>query len=230
MIRLFWVLVFLVSASFLSGCAGSLQWSKAHPAYSKAPYGELAVAGVQSAFVLTRTAWFSNRLGISNDSIQLKMTSLCAQLMLDELKGGYSKLNVLSSTALSSFPEESQKIDERIFLKGKFPEQGVAIKDEAGNIPPVILLVHEVIIGTDLKREDFFDYSLMQNEAQVKKTVDNITAIVSYTLWDNERQRPLFSAIDEIQHPVKTLTMDDMAALVRKTVQQIRTNLYTGAK
>lgn len=220
----------LILACILLGCGQSFHWSKAHPAYHKAPYGELSVAGVQSAFVLTRTAWFANRLDIPNDSIQLKMTALCAQYMLDELRGGYSKLNILPESAISHFPEESQKIDEHIFLKGKIPEQGVAVKDSAGNVPPVILLVHEVIIGTDLKREEFFDYALMHNEAQVKKMVDNVTAIVSYTLWDNEKQRSLFSAIDEIQHPVKTLTMDDMHVLVRKIVQQIRTNLYTGAK
>lgn len=220
----------IIVSAFLMGCADSYHWSKAHPAYHKAPYGELTIAGVQSAFVLTRTAWFANRLDIPNDSIQLKMTALCAQFMLDEMKGGYSKLNVLPDSAISHFPEESQKIDERIFLKGKIPEQGVVVKDPEGNVPPVILLVHEVIVGTDLKREEFFDYSLMHNEAQVKKMVENITAIVSYTLWDNEKQRPLFSAIDEIQHPVRSLTMDDMRTLIRKTVQQIRTNMYTGAK
>lgn len=219
-----------ILACALVGCSQSFHWSKAHPAYHKAPYGELTVAGIGTAFVLTRTSWFANRLDIPNDSIQLKVTALCAQFMLDELKGGYSRLSILPDSVTSRFPEESQKIDERIFLKGKFPEQGVSVKDSAGNVPPVILLIHEVIIGTDLKREEFFDYSLMHNEAQVKKLVDNITAIVSYTLWDNEKQRPLFSAIDEVQHPVKTLTMDDMRTLVRKTVQQIRTNMYTGAK
>lgn len=226
---LFASLIFVLVCA-LMGCSQSYHWSKSHPAYHKAPYGELAVGGVQSAFVLTRTAWFANRLEIPNDSIQLKMTAFCAQFMLDELRGGYNKLDVLPDSAISKFPEESQKIDERIFLKGKLPEQGVVVKDSAGNVPPVILLIHEVIIGTDLKREDFFDYDLIHNEAQVRKLVDNITAIVSYTLWDNEKQRPLFSAIDEIQHPVKALTMDDMRALIRKIVQQIRTNMYTGAK
>ena len=214
----------------LVGCSQSFHWSKAHPAYHKAPYGELAVAGTQKAFVLTRTPWFANRLNISNDSIQLQVTALCEKYALDELRGGYAKLSVLPASAISHFPEESQKIDERIFLKGKLPEQGVVVKDSTGNVPPVILLIHEVIIGTDLKREDYFDYSLIHNEAQTKKLVENITAIVSYTLWDNIKQRPLFNAIDEIQHPVKELTLEDMNSLMKEMVQQIRSNLYLGAK
>ena len=75
-------------------------------------------------------------------------------------------------------------------MKGKLPEQGVSIKDAAGSIPPQILLIHEVIIGTDLKRENFFDYALIHNESEERRDVKNISAIISYTLWDNVKQRP----------------------------------------
>lgn len=228
--RKFLVTICILLVCALVGCSQGYHWSKKHPFYAQAPYGELAVAGTQSAFVLTRTAWFANRLGISNDSIQIQMTALCANFMLDELRGGYKKLVEIPDSVISKYPEESQKIDERIFMKGRLPEQGISLKDSEGNIPPVILLIHEVIIGTDLKREDYFDYSLIHNEVQTQKMVENITAVVSYTLWDNVKQRPLFSAIDEVQHPVKTLTMDDMSGLVKEMVKQIRTNLYMGAK
>ena len=224
------VLIAFAAAYLLWGCAGSVRWSQKHPAYTQAPYGELAVAIPRNAFVLTRIQWFANRLGIASDSIQLQVTSLCEKFTLDELRGGYGKLNILPADALSSLPEESQKIDERIFLKGKFPEQGVALKDSSGNVPPSILLIHEVIIGTDLNRENYFDYSLIHNESQTKKAVTNITAIVSYTLWDNYKQRPLFNAIDEIQQPVKNLSMGDMDSLMKSMVRQIRSNLYLGAK
>jgi len=220
------LIIILVCA--LMGCSQSYHWSKSHPAYHRAPYGELAVAGVQSAFVLTRTSWFAKRLDFG-DSTQIKSTEFCAQVMLDELRGGYGKLTVLPEKALDNFPEESQKLDERIFMKGRLPEQGIIVKDSSGNVPPVILLVHEVIVGTDLKREDYFDYALIHNESQEKSVVRNISAIVSYTLWDNEKQRPLFSAVDEIQHPVIKFTLQDLEQLVRASVRQIRSNLYTGA-
>ncbi len=224
------VLMIAILACIPLGCGQGYHWSKKHPAYNKAPYGELTVAGTQTAFILTRTAWFANRLGISNDSMQIKAQAFCQQFLQKELAGGYTKLTILPETSISKFPEESQKIDERIFMKGRLPEQGVVVLDSAGNIPQQILLLHEIIIGTDLKRENFFDYNLIHNEAEEKRAVENITAIVSYTLWDNEKQRSLFSAIDEIQHPVKVLTMADMETLIQKVVVQIRSNLYLGAK
>ena len=226
MIRLLTML--LLSTLLLGGCAGSYHWSHKHPDYAKAPYGELSVTGLQKAFVITRTKWFANRLDFG-DSTQIKATALCAQAMERELRGGYSKLTVLPDSLLDSAPEESQKLDERIFMKGKLPEQGVVINAPDGTVPPQILIIHEVIIGTDLKRENFFDYALIHNETEQQRVVQNISAIVSYTLWDNIKQRPLFSAVDEIQHPVKQLSISDLEQLMRLSVQQIRKNLYTGA-
>lgn len=222
-------LIFILACT-LAGCSQGYQWSKKHPYYKQAPYGELAVAGVQDAFVLTRSGWFAKRLNIGTDSIQIVGTRFCAQAMLNELKGAYSKLNILPEKALAEAPEESQKLDERIFMKGKLPEQGVFIKDSAGNIPPRILIIHEVIVGTDLNRESFFDYAVIHNESPERTAAKNISAIVSYTLWDNEKQRPLFSAVDEIQHPVLVMTWADMETLIRLAVSEIRKNLYMGAK
>ena len=216
-----------MAALLFSGCAGSYQWSKSHPAYKKAPYGELTVTGLQKAFVLTRTKWFANRLDFG-DSTQIKATEFCAKAMEQEFRGGYGKLVVLSDSVLDNAPEESQKLDDRIFMKGKLPEQGVTVASPDGKIPEQILLIHEVIVGTDLKRENFFDYALIHNETEEKRDVQNISAVISYTLWDNIKQRPLFSAVDEIQHPVIKFGLTDLEQLMRQTVQQIRKNLYQG--
>lgn len=224
------VLMMAVLACTLMGCSQGIQWSKKHPSYHQAPYSDLAIAGVENAFVLTRSGWFAKRLQVSSDSIQILGTRFCAQAMLKEMRGSYSKLNILPSEVLASAPEESQKLDERIFMKGKLPEQGFVIKDSSGFAPSRILIIHEVIVGTDLKRESFFDYALIHNESPERTAAKNISAVVSYTLWDNEKQRPLFSAVDEIQHPVITMTWDDLEILVRLAVAEIRKNLYTGAK
>jgi hypothetical protein len=93
-----------MAALLFSGCAGSYQWSKSHPAYKKAPYGELTVTGLQKAFVLTRTKWFANRLNFG-DSTQIKATEFCAKAMEQEFRGGYGKLVVLSDSVLDNAPE-----------------------------------------------------------------------------------------------------------------------------
>ncbi|WP_407457338.1 hypothetical protein [Fibrobacter sp.] len=219
----------LVMALLFTGCASSYHWSASHPAYKQAPYAEITLTGLQKAFVLTRTKWFANRLGYG-DSTQIKATEFCARAMEREFRGVYSKITVLPDSLIDKAPEESQKLDDRIFMKGKLPEQGIVVKAPDGTTPPLILIIHEVIVGTDLKRENFFDYALIHNESEEKREVQNISAIVSYTLWDNQKQRALFSAVDEIQHPVKAkaLSEQDLEQLMRLTVQQIRKNLYLG--
>ena len=217
----------LVTALLFTGCASSYHWSASHPAYKQAPYAEVSLTGLQKAFVLTRTKWFANRLGYG-DSTQIKATEFCAKAMEREFHGIYSKLTVLPDSLIDKAPEESQKLDDRIFMKGKLPEQGIVVKAPDGTTPPQILIIHEVIVGTDLKRENFFDYALIHNESEEKREVQNISAIVSYTLWDNLKQRAPFSAVDEIQHPVKALSEQDLEQLMRQTVQQIRKNLYLG--
>ncbi len=196
--------------------------------YHKAPYGGIAVTGVENAFVITRSSWFAKRLEIDKDSVQIKATRHCRSIFEVEMRKGYGKLTVLSDSAISKFPEESLKLDDRIFIKGHIPEQGVTLKDSTGNEPPMVLILHEFIIGTDLKREDFFDYALIHNESGSVRKPDNVSAIFSYTLWDNLKQRPLFSAVEEIQQPITTYKLANLTNLVQIAVQKIRKNLIAG--
>ena len=196
--------------------------------YHKAPYGGIAVTGVENAFVITRSSWFAKRLEIDKDSVQIKATRHCRSIFEVEMRKGYGKLTVLSDSAISKFPEESLKLDDRIFIKGHIPEQGVTLKDSTGNEPPLVLILHEFIIGTDLKREDFFDYALIHNESGSVRKPDNVSAIFSYTLWDNLKQRPLFSAVEEIQQPITTYKLANLTNLVQIAVQKIRKNLIAG--
>ena len=101
--------------------------------------------------------------------------------------------------------------------------------DSSGNIPKNILIIHEIIIGTDLNRENYFDYALIHNESTEKKTSNNLTAIVSYTLWDNEKQRSLYSAVDQVEKPIQKISVGDIEALVSDIVTQIQRELNAGA-
>lgn len=225
----FSLVISLVVAALLSGCATHYQWTRSHPAYKFPPRDELTVIGADKAFVLVRSAWFAKKLGISADSVQTKVTTDCSRLLIEELKKRYSRLKVIPSSKLEGLPEESLKLDQRIFIKGKFPEQGVVITDSNGNVPKNILILHEIFLGTDLNRENYFDYALIHNESTEKKTSNNLTAIVSYTLWDNEKQRSLYSAVDQVEKPIEKISMDDIEALVGDIATQIQRELDAGA-
>ena len=220
--------VFLLIVMVLCGCTQHYQWTSSHYAYKAAPRDEIAIAGVDKAFVLIRSAWFAKKLGISSDSIQTKITAECSKLLNMELKKRYNRMKTIPTESMDRIPEESLKLDKRVFMKGKFPEQGVALKDSQGNIPKHILIVHEILLGTDLNRENYFDYALIHNESSEKKTSKKLTAIVSYTLWDNEKQRSLFSAVDQVEKPIEKLSIKDLENLVSMIATQIQRNLDEG--
>ena len=212
----------------LTGCADSYHWKASHPSYHRAPYGGIAITGIDDAFVITRSSWFAKRLEISADSIQIKGTAHCRNTFETEIRKAYGNLIVIPDSISRTSPEESLKLDERIFIKGHIPEQGISLKDSAGNVPPLVLILHEFIVGTDLKRENFYDYALIHNESGSIRKPDNVSAVFSYTLWDNLKQRPLFSAVDEIQQPITTYKLSNLTNLIQLAVQKIRKNLYEG--
>ena len=217
-------------ACIILGCGPSYQWTKSHPLYTQVPYGELSITGASNAFILTRSKWFAKKLEVAPESAQIQLTAFCKQAFLDEMHRAYPSLREIPDSSVSKFPEESQKIDDRVFIKGHFPEQGVSITDAQGNTPQYILILHEFIIGTDFNREVFYDYELIRQESADKKTSNNLSAVLSYTLWDNVNQRPLFSAVDEIQKPIIKPTMEDLRKVAIEAAKKIRINLYEGVQ
>lgn len=220
----------ILTMCILCGCGQSYCWHQSHPNYKKAPTDSIAVTGLGDAFVVTRSSWFAKKLDISKDSIQTFTSHFCSKAFLDQLQKSYKAVTVIPDAAFSHFPEESQKLDTRIFMKGRLPEQGIVVKDSAGNIPAYILIIHEFTLGTDLQRENFYDYALIHNEAPEKKTSKNLSAIVSYTLWDNMKQRPLYSAVNQVDQPNVKLTLADINKIVVSSVQQITQSLAAGVQ
>ncbi len=223
------IAIVLAIACILTGCGPSYHWKKSHPLYKQVPYNTLSITGTQNAFVLTRSKWFAKKLGMDSLNVQIEATKFCEQVFLDEMKRAYPGLQQIPDSAIQRFPEESQKIDDRVFIKGHFPEQGVSVTN-GGNVPPYILILHEFIIGTDINRIIFYDYEIIRQESSEKKTSNNLSIVLSYTLWDNVNQRPLFSAVDEIQHPITKITIDDLKAAVAAAAKKIRINLYEGVR
>ena len=184
----------------LIACSGK-QWSASHPYYRETPSAndEIAMLGLHNTVVVSRDKWFAKRLGIPRDSVYPILGTQIEESFAGEIQSlRYPKLVLWPDSIYSNLPEETQKLDERIYIKGHFPAQGKPLSYPAGNTPKRLLLIHECTFGLDLKKDEFYDYALTGNEAAEKKNAENLTIILAYTLWDNEKQRALYSAVAEI--------------------------------
>ncbi|MFA6837171.1 MAG: hypothetical protein WCR04_12305 [Fibrobacteraceae bacterium] len=194
----------LLLAAFVVSCAPGKRWYSAHPSYRESPkYKDpVILLGLHDAVVVTRDKWFAKHLEMPRDSVYLSIGSALEENFKKELRNRYASLSIWPDSVYSSLPEETQKLDERIYIKGRFPIQGKPLRDKEGKPAPYIILIHEFTFGLDLSRDNFFDYALINNESSEQRTSKNLTVILSYTLWDNLKQRPLYSSVAEIQRPI----------------------------
>lgn len=216
-------------AAVIAACSGGGNWNASWPSYRIPPAKADAVAllGPGDVFTLMRAKWYSNKFGVPEDSTYAYFGRLADSVFRQTLSHSYTNLAYLDEALRKTFPEETQKLDDRIFIKGHFPEQGEVVGGEAP--PKFIILIHELTLGADLDRKTFFDYSLTQNEAPQKKAVENITIIMTFTLWDNLRQRPLYSSVVEVSEPAKQPTLDQVKGMLRKAAAAIPYELSKGA-
>jgi hypothetical protein len=191
-------------AVLLASCASN-RWDVSHPHYDQAPAAadSMAVLGATETFVITRDKWFTNHLDIDRDSLYPFMNGIIQPALIQTLSGTFRSLYVLPDSLFLKFPEESEKVDEHVYFKGRFPVQGRPFRDGNGYAPPYILLIHEFILGLDQHRENYYDYTQTQKEAPEMRTADNLTVIMAYTLWDNARQIPLYSSLLEENIPLR---------------------------
>lgn len=192
----------------LTGCASS-NWSTQHPQFSPpSPQAHVAVQPLGDAFMLTQAPWFASQLGVSVDSIYGVLSRVADSSMILESKKTWPQAQFLDPRAPHSFAPETQKLDETIYLKVRYPHQGQMFSVN-GVIPDYLLLIHEYTIGTDLVKEKFYDYRLANQEHQASKNPQKLSILLSYTWWDNHKQIPLFSSVAEIHHPLaaKPLTL-----------------------
>ncbi|MBP5247712.1 MAG: hypothetical protein J6Z31_07625 [Fibrobacter sp.] len=190
----------LLLSLILASCA-SKQWSASHPYYRESPSAqeEIAVLGLHHAVVVTRDKWFAKHLEIPRDSVYLLLGRQVEEAFIRELQNTrYPNLSIWPDSLYEKLPEETQRLDEKIFIKGHFPAQGVKLQNANGSAPKHLILIHECTLGLDLVKDNFFDYTLINNEEEAKRTSEALTVILSYTLWDNENQRALYSAVAEV--------------------------------
>jgi len=214
----------LVASVFLMLClACSQKFTNSHKFYSNPPAKTESVGVVQldDAFMLTRTSWFAEKLNIQGDSIYNKLETLTDSLILSELSKNWN-VSTVSKKDREKFSRETLKMDKTIFIKTRFPEQGV----ETGN-SNYLFIIHEYTVGGDLQAENFYDYTKANVEMSQKKKFKNFSIIATFTLWDNKKQIPLRSGIISVQTPIKddVFNMDIFINTTKQAVQECIKNL-----
>jgi hypothetical protein len=184
-------------AFFLMFC--SQNFTNSHKFYNGVPSKteSLGVVQLDDAFMLTRTSWFAEKLKIQGDSIYDKLETLTDSVILSELSKNWN-VSAISKKDRETFSRETLKMDKTIFIKTRFPEQGMEIGSSN-----YLFIIHEYTVGGDLQAENFYDYTKANVEMSQKKNFKNFSIIATFTLWDNKKQIPLRSGIIDVQTPVK---------------------------
>jgi len=198
-------LTIITSFFFLLSC--SPNFTNSHKLYSGSPAKGESIGYVElgEGFMLTRADWFAEKLNIQGDSIYSKLEALSDSVIFAELQKQWN-LSVVSGK--EKFSKETLKMDKTIFIKTKFPEQGVEISNNDGNTANYLFIIHEYTIGGDLEAENFYDYTKANVEITQKKKFKNLSIIATFTLWDNKRQIPLKSGVISVQKPIKNDSID----------------------
>jgi len=208
----------LVASGLMLCLSCSQNFTNSHKFYNGSPAKTESVGVVQldDAFMLTRTSWFAEKLNMHNDSIYDKLEILTDSIILSELSKNWN-VSVVSKKERNGFSKETLKMDKTVFIKTKFPEQGV----EIGN-SNYLFIIHEYTLGGDLEAENFYDYTKANVEMSQKKNFKKFSIIATFTLWDNKKQIPLRSGIISVQSPIKNdvFNMDIFIKATKQAVQE----------
>ena len=211
----------LILAFLLMSC--SQKFTNSHKLYGSVPAKNASVGFVQlgEAFMLTRAEWFAEKLSIQGDSIYDKLEVLTDFIIFGEIQNNWNA-SIVSKNERENFSKETLKMDKTIFIKTRFPEQGVEIRNDSANVPDYLFIIHEYTVGGDLEAENFYDYTKANVEMSQKKKIKNLSIIATFTLWDNKRQIPLRSGIVNAQTPIKEDFIDRNLFIeaTRKTVAE----------
>jgi hypothetical protein len=173
------------------------------------------------AFMLTRADWFAEKLNIQSDSIYSKLETLTDSIIFSEIQKTWTP-SVVQKKERESFSRETLKMDKTVFIKTRFPQQGIEVPDREGKVPSYLLIIHEYTIGGDLEAQNFYDYTKANLEMAQKRSFKNLSIIATFTLWDNKKQIPLRSGIVSTQMPIKndSFNIDEFTKATKQVIAQ----------
>jgi len=225
-IRIFLLLAFPMIV--LMSCS---QKGYRHPAWdSDNRNGTVSVRSGGSQFLVM----VSNRLSRDFAKSQLELAeflpaladSLTNEFLPSALAPGFRPYEpVPDSIFLPLALREKKKLDDKVFITTWLPAQNTTVVLSDNSTPDYLLLFHEINLGANLNSSTLYRYdqatSLRDDvpEEQEKR----LDLVISYTLWDNVKQRPLLHDIaeahTEMPNPVQ---IKDIASLWQQAFEQIR--------
>ena len=180
-------------------------------------------------WVLVRGAWFADKLKISPAQVYDTLGADVREIFADAVNQQLPMIHSIPAATIDSFPPaEAQKLDERIYLKGRFPAQGQSVLDHGLQVPQ-LLLIHELTIGPDLSRETLYDYEKanLDTEGNHHK-VKTLKAIATWTLWDNGKGHFLVSGISEASVPYNGEVGAQLRKLVHDLIPALTAQIHCG--
>lgn len=224
------VLLFLLCLMLLS-CA-SPRWADRHPTYEpRLVSQETGMPDIGTRWILVRGSWFAEQMLMNPSEIYDSVGTMIQESFYPAISQKLPTIRLLSPNIIDSLsPIEAQKLDKTVYLKGRFPAQGQVVYSDGLAIPQ-ILLVHELTVGPDLKRENLYDYEKanLDSEGRFRK-VQNIKAIATWTLWDNHRQHYIASGITEVSIPWTNPKEMPLHVLIPNLMQELSRSMVCEMK
>lgn len=221
-------------ACLMVALVGCSQQGYRHPAWdSDNRNGTVSVRSGGSQFLVM----VSNRLSRDLAKSQLELAeflpaladSLTNEFLPLALAPGFRPFgSVADSVFLPLAMREKKKLDDKVFITTWLPAQHKTVVLPDQTTPDYLLLFHEINLGANLNSSTLYRYdqaTTLRDEVpeELEKRLD---LVISYTLWDNAKQRPLLHDIAEahtdMPNPVQ---VKDIAALWQKAFAQIRNTL-----
>lgn len=182
----------------LHSCSGSGQWLDRHGAYEPQGMQETLVPDVGDRWILVAPVWYSEISGIPNSQIFDSVGQNIRIAFLESLQQVQPHLRTIPITTYDAFPDASSHLlAPGRYQKIRIPAQGQVVKVDDFS-PPLLLLIHEVVIGPNVQRIQLYDVRHSNQVAESgPRKVKNLGAVVSWTLWDNRLQRVLLTGVSE---------------------------------
>jgi hypothetical protein len=192
-------LLFVITLLLWNSCAQT-HWHKSHPAVGSAfPVRVLAYSPISqdNVFILSSHR-FARDFAMERSKVAAQTATVIQEIPLFMLKGPYTT-GILQSGQDSLFAfREQQSLGSNLFMDVTYPKQGQRLlmepNPEGATMPTHALLFHQIFYGANISPKSLFSLNQsQQNTLGTNAEQKELGIVVGYTLWDNAKQRALYT-------------------------------------